>query len=57
MSAFRLLLVTALVTTLLGACAGVPPGLEKEWARTEAGALDEACSGQNRSDQFKKISA
>jgi hypothetical protein len=40
MSAFRFLLVTALVTTLLGACAGVPSGLEKEWARTETAHWD-----------------
>ena len=33
-------LVTALVTMLVGACAGVPPGLEKEWARTEAAHWD-----------------
>ena len=40
MSAFRFRLVTALITMLLGACAGVPPGLEKEWARTEAAHWD-----------------
>ena len=33
-------LVTALVTMLVGACAGVPPGLEKEGARTEAAHWD-----------------
>jgi hypothetical protein len=40
MSAFRLPLRTVLLTILLGACAGVPPGLEKEWARTEAAHWD-----------------
>ena len=40
MSVFRFLLAAALVTLLLDACAGVPPGLEKEWARKEAAHWD-----------------
>ena len=40
MSAFRFLLAAALVAVLLSACAGIPPGMEKEWARTEAAHWD-----------------
>jgi len=40
MIAFRFLLAAALMALLLAACANLPPGLEKEWARKEAAHWD-----------------
>ena len=40
MSAFRLPLAIVLVAVLLGACAGVPPGLEKQWADWQSAQWD-----------------
>jgi hypothetical protein len=40
MSAFRLPPAIVLVAVLLDACAGVPPGLEKQWADRQAAQWD-----------------
>jgi starvation-inducible outer membrane lipoprotein len=36
MNAFRLPPIAVLIAVLLSGCAGVPPGLENEWARKQA---------------------
>ena len=48
MSAFRRPPIAALIAMLLTACAGVPPGLESEWARKQASQWDfEMCIHSN----------